>query len=169
MLKQFYQIQEKLDSLAKIKLDCKTEIILLKNKTVKQFIQRFFSTYNDKYATVYVETGRIQTDPQHTRSAHDLYRITKFYFPQVTYENIHIVLEEMAVKVQLVGECCGSVGEHVYSSVKARPGWALMHVRDFGDKFDEPKFHSQFVSEFNRQKLVASYKKKKKVIDFSEE
>ncbi len=172
MLKQFHQIQKKLDKLAPLKLCCHISVILPKNRTVKQFIENFFNVYNDKYETVYVSFDKIQTEEGKTRSAHDLYRITKYYFPKVTYEDIHIALEKMAFEVQIVGENCCSVGEHVYSSIKARPTWNLgdCSLEERGDKFNEPKFHSQFLRIYEEEKfktkLKTLYKKKRKYIDF---
>jgi hypothetical protein len=52
------------------------------DKNVETFLQKFFKR-NDKHTTRYYSTGRIQCYKECRRSVEDIYRITKYYFPNV--------------------------------------------------------------------------------------
>ena len=154
MLKSFSEIQAKLDKKVPLKLRFySTENILKVNKNPREFLKKFFEKYNKNHSTVYTTSGQIQTTSQRTRSAHDIYRITKFYFPDVTYEDIHIILEQFACKGQLIGEWCSGVHEHVYSlnTIEDQEGYDLEDLSFTGGKYNEPKLHHQFLGEYLMQ------------------
>lgn len=165
MLKQFHEIQKKLDKLAPLKLTYPTKEILKSNETAEQFVRKFICDYNENYPTIYVNTEKVQTEICKTRSAHDIYRVTKFYFPKVTYKDIHIILQKFACKGQLTGEYCNGVGEHVYSLSSIHNNWSLTDLYDDDGKYEEPGLYELFLHQYWLDKLKKAYKKRSNYID----
>jgi len=155
-------IQKNLDTRSPLKLQKITKAEVLKEcKTVTQFIRRFITYYNERFCTIYIGNSHVQTHPRRTRTAHDMYRIVKYYFPKVTYRQIQKILTKFAKQGELIGECCSTVEEHVYSLYNVREGYALMGINQLGETFKEKCFHDDLLSSKEHIALKAKYKEKK--------
>ncbi len=63
-----------------------------KDKTVKEFLNRFFLEFNRTKNTIYVSDKTVQTDTNRRRSIGDIYYLTKYYYPNVTLKEIYDIL-----------------------------------------------------------------------------
>lgn len=59
-----------------------------KEKSVKEFLIRFFTELNDSKETIYVDDKTVQTEVGKRRSLGDIYMICKYYFPNTTLETV---------------------------------------------------------------------------------
>lgn len=60
--------------------------------TLKDFLIKFFETYNGEKNTIYVESKRVQTQTGRKRSLGDIYFICKYYFPDCTLKQVLTLL-----------------------------------------------------------------------------
>lgn len=60
-----------------------------KDKTVEEFLVRFFKEFNDEKLTIYVDDKSTQTDVERRRSIGDIFMITRYYYPDVTLEEVY--------------------------------------------------------------------------------
>lgn len=63
-----------------------------KDKTVKEFLKRFFEEFNDEKNTIFVVDSTIQTDTGRRRSIGDIYHLVKYYYPNATLKEIYQIL-----------------------------------------------------------------------------
>ena len=63
-----------------------------KDKTVKEFLKRFFEEFNEEKNTIFVVDSTIQTDTSRRRSIGDIYHLVKYYYPNATLKEIYQIL-----------------------------------------------------------------------------
>lgn len=70
--------------------DIRLEKLLKKNipKTVDEFLVKFFKTYNVEKNTIYVDDKQLQTIAERRRSLGDIYKICKYYYPDVSLKEV---------------------------------------------------------------------------------
>ena len=56
--------------------------------TVKEFLINFFTNYNNNHSTIYVNNKKEQTSISRRRSLGDIYKICKYYYPDVTLDEV---------------------------------------------------------------------------------
>ena len=74
----------------------------LKNRkeTVEEFLIKFFKTYNNEKNTIFVDTLAVQCTPEKRRSLGDIYMILKYYYPDVTLnEVLNLLYNVLPVKL----------------------------------------------------------------------
>ena len=80
----------------------------------KNFIIEFFKTYNNECNTVHSGHSKIICDTNRRRSLHDIYLITKYYYPEVTFiDIIKTILSLLKIGV-IYGSYCSTVKKYVF-------------------------------------------------------
>lgn len=67
-----------------------------RKESLRDFLVKFFTEWNDNKNTVYVDTREVQTDTGRRRSLGDIYMICKYYYPKITLEE---VLRELLIEL----------------------------------------------------------------------
>lgn len=71
--------------------EIRLEATLLKSVrklTLEQFLVKFFKEYNNERNTIFVESRATQTEMGKRRSLGDIYKICKYYFPEITLKEL---------------------------------------------------------------------------------
>ena len=71
--------------------EIRLEATLLKSVrklTLEQFLIKFFKEYNNERNTIFVESRATQTEMGKRRSLGDIYKICKYYFPEITLKEL---------------------------------------------------------------------------------
>lgn len=63
-----------------------------KDKTVKEFLQRFFTELNLEKDTIYVKNKELQTQRGRRRSIGDIFMICRYYYPKCTLKEVYEIL-----------------------------------------------------------------------------
>lgn len=63
---------------------------------LQDFLIKFFQSYNEEKNTIYIDTKEIQTEIGKRRSLGDIYKICKYYFPDITLND---VLKELYINL----------------------------------------------------------------------
>lgn len=66
-----------------------------RKETLEQFIEKFFTKWNDEHETIYVDSKETQTEPECRRSIGDIYMICKYYYPKCTLKQIKDILYDL--------------------------------------------------------------------------
>ena len=107
--------------------------------TFQEFILNFFEMANKK-KTVYEENDYQQCYSYAARSMGDMYHITKYYFPELTFEEFYVFFYTQYIKdPNCKGHYCGDVKRRVFNN---RPYWNLesTHAKDeFGMIIEDHK------------------------------
>lgn len=95
----------------------KYEIVKIEDKDLKTFISNFFKTYYKEYYTFNLN-GILICNPWKRRSLHDLYLISKSYFPKCTFEEvIKIVINMTEHHTPVLNySFCGDVRKYVFNT-----------------------------------------------------
>jgi len=94
--------------------------IISLHKTYSDFIIEFFNNYNFNCITI-SENGNYICDKDRRRSLHDLYLITKYYYPEITFKDIISTVVSLINLKLLNGQYCNTVGKYVlYTNHKSR-------------------------------------------------
>ncbi len=86
-------------------------------KTVKEFLINFFTTYNNDHATIYVDGKDVQTTTGRRRSLGDIYKICKYYYPNVTLtEVVKLLFKDLQIhfKTGFRHSYCGVINKRVF-------------------------------------------------------
>ena len=86
-------------------------------KTVKEFLINFFTTYNNDHATIYVDRKDVQTTTGRRRSLGDIYKICKYYYPNVTLtEVVKLLFKDLQIhfKTGFRHSYCGVINKRVF-------------------------------------------------------
>jgi len=114
---EFKKIQDKLDKQPQLCFGKTCKKITEDN--YKDFIVSFLTTYRIKRKTYEIdpETGKryVFCDTYRTRSLTDLYKVTKFYFPDVTLEQVKKEMLQLEKDKKLSGSWCHTVNRQVYT------------------------------------------------------
>lgn len=140
----FYEAERRIqrkDSVLKTLEKIKSRIILLKFdfvKTPEQFlgdkeknienIVYMFFYLNDKYDTIY-SNGRIQTYAWRRRSLQDIYYVIKYYFPEITLEQIMQVIYD--------GVKAGYLSTWFCIDIEKRVFWKDSYTQQYLERADE--------------------------------
>lgn len=88
---------------------------------LEQFLKEYFKNMNNSFPTVDSKNNRI-CDAQKLRSLGDIYRICKYYYPNVTLEQVGSILNKRRVNPHYTKEkipfspswICGTIKRRVY-------------------------------------------------------
>lgn len=90
------------------------EFINSKHSKFEDFILQFFIQYNNECNTVTSIYHKIICDTNRRRSLHDIYLITKYYYPEVTFlDIIKTILSLLKIGV-IYGSYCSTVEKYVF-------------------------------------------------------
>lgn len=78
-------IQEELDKEVSIRLK---GVLKKRTESYSEFLEKFFTKWNDEKPTIYVNNKHIQTEPSKRRSIGDVYRVVKYYYPNITLKEV---------------------------------------------------------------------------------
>src|SRR5689334_17236620 len=59
-----------------------------RKETLQEFLIKFLTKWNEEKETIFVSSREIQTHPHCRRSLGDIYMICKYYYPNVTLEDV---------------------------------------------------------------------------------
>jgi hypothetical protein len=98
--------------------ELRLEATLLKSirkLTLRDFLIRFFKEFNNERATIFVESHATQTEVGKRRSLGDIYRICKYYFPEITLKELMqlLYIDLMAVE-GFRSSKCGQIRKRVW-------------------------------------------------------
>jgi hypothetical protein len=71
-----------------------------RTETLKEFIVKFFTKWNNDLNTIYVDDSSVQTDPGRRRSLGDLFMIVRYYYPNVTLKELFAVLHDLCTNTR---------------------------------------------------------------------
>lgn len=80
----------------------------------KKFILRFLRNINNEYYTVDSETNKITCRLSARRSIKDIYLIVKYYFPEITFEQVLEDIVELYNEKFINGSFCNDVRLYVF-------------------------------------------------------
>lgn len=85
--------------------------------SLEEFIENFFSTFNEEHNTKNPETDKVETTMGKHRSINDVYSICKYYYPKVILEEVFVAIFENCKKNKVFGKWfCKSTKRYVFSS-----------------------------------------------------
>jgi len=67
-------------------------VLKKRKETLKEFIIKFFTDFNDTKSTIYVANGSEQTEPGRRRSIGDTFLICRYYYPTCTLEEVSNII-----------------------------------------------------------------------------
>jgi len=88
----------------------------LKEKDIHIFIENFLKCYNKVYNTINTKTRKLQTMANRRRSAGDIFRLCKYYFPNCTFVEVLKSLSLTTLKVGYCSSICSTIHKRVYRS-----------------------------------------------------
>lgn len=106
----------------------------VRNISLDYFILDFIRDYNTRIPTVYVDSEEVQTEINKRRSAGDIFRICKHYYPNCTLEEVLIVLDSIHDGEGIKSQICKQIQKRVFSSADNDE---IMHLElkdEFGRK-----------------------------------
>lgn len=90
------------------------EFINSKHSKFEDFIIEFFKQYNNECNTVSPSHSRHICDTNRRRSLHDIYLITKHYYPEVTFIDIIKTIVSLLKINVICGSYCSTVNKYVF-------------------------------------------------------
>lgn len=92
------------------------EFITSSHSKFEDFILVFFKKYNNECNTLNIH-GRHICDTNRRRSLHDIYLITKYYYPEVTFiDIIKTILSLLKIGI-ICGSYCSTVNKYVFYTI----------------------------------------------------
>lgn len=76
------------------------------NSDLTNFVVKLLLKYNNNYDTVNAITNKVQCTSERYRSLYDLYRITKYYFPNISVKEFLILFYNNAIIKNNMRVCC---------------------------------------------------------------
>jgi hypothetical protein len=114
-----------------IKEKLSKEFINSKHSTFQDFIIEFFKTYNNECNTVHSCFPTLICDTNRRRSLHDIYLITKYYYPEVTFiDIIKTILSLLKIGV-ICGSYCSTVTKYVFYTQDISSHNSFEHTLEF--------------------------------------
>lgn len=148
-----------------LKLDSKI-VIDTKKITMKQFISDFILIYNKQTCTYY-SNGIKQEDPFKRRSAADIFRLTKYYYPKATLEQVCNICTTLSAKEvnSICTGVCSQIKRRVYFDRGYKDNREIELKDEFNrtldeyDEYDEYKEEKKKINKVSNTKKVMSKKK----------
>jgi hypothetical protein len=98
--------------------EIRLEATLLKSVrklTLEQFLIKFFKEYNNERNTIFVESRATQTEMGKRRSLGDIYKICKYYFPEITLKELMQLLYVDLIAIEgFRSSKCSQIGKRVW-------------------------------------------------------
>jgi hypothetical protein len=114
-----------------IKEKLSKEFINLKNSKFEDFILQFFIQYNNECNTIHASHSKIICDTNRRRSLHDIYLITKYYYPEVTFiDIIKTILSLLKIGV-ICSSYCSTVNKYVFYTTNISHYNSFKHTLEF--------------------------------------
>ncbi len=85
-----------------------------KHSKFEDFIIEFFKIYNNECNTIHTNHSKIICDTNRRRSLHDIYLITKYYYPEVTFIDIIKTIISLLKIGVICGSYCSTVNKYVF-------------------------------------------------------
>lgn len=95
-------------------------------KTVKEFLINFFTKYNNNHPTIYVDSKDVQATVGRRRSLGDLYKICKYYYPNVTLtEVVKLLFKDLQIhfKTGFRHSYCTTIHKRVFYYDNGEPNF----------------------------------------------
>lgn len=89
-------------------------VLKKRKETLEQFIVKFFTKFNLEKDTIFVNTLEVQTSHGKRRSLGDIYMICKYYYPDVTVEEIAKIIYTNLRTHRLRSSFCYNVKKRVW-------------------------------------------------------
>lgn len=86
----------------------------IRNLSLEEFIYKFLSDYSKRIITVNVPNEDLQTDIGKRRSAGDIFRICKYYYPSTTLEDVLKVLDAISGDNNIYSSICYMIHKRTY-------------------------------------------------------
>ncbi len=106
----------------------------IKDLELGEFIYKLLSDYNNRIITVFTNTEELQTDIKKRRSAGDIFRICKHYYPKCTLEGVLTALDEMSGDDGVTSSICYQIHKRTYRHSSDANG--SIHNRSIRDEFN---------------------------------
>lgn len=92
----------------------KKENMCLQTMSYKGFIETALTAFNPNVSTLYADNNSKQCSKAKRRSAGDIFRITKYYYPQVTLKQVLNSLSSLALNKKIRSSMCEMINKRVY-------------------------------------------------------
>jgi hypothetical protein len=91
-------------------------VLKKRKETLKDFLIKFFTEWNNKKDTIYVGNRHVQTSPGKRRSLGDIFVICRYYYPKCTLEEVKsIVYNELFEEIpRFRSSWCTRVNKRVF-------------------------------------------------------
>lgn len=107
--------------------------IIIKSKTLEEFLSWELFHLIDEYETVFANTNTHQCKANRYRSGGDLFLICKYYFPESTFEGIRKTVQNMDV---YNGWFCPDIQKQVYFHInKPNHDMQYFHTSQRGNRW----------------------------------
>jgi len=106
----------------------------VKGKFLNDFVLEFILDFNDRIPTVYVDSEEVQTEPKRRRSAGDIFRICRYYYPTCTFEEVLVILDSIEAGNGIKSQMCRGIKKRVFSAADNDEIMHLDEKDEFGRK-----------------------------------
>lgn len=107
-----------------------------KDKTVNEFLIRFFKEFNNEKQTIHADDKSLNTGTNRRRSIGDIFMLTKYYYPNVTLEEVYKFLMYTGIEELSPGfrtSPCSQIRKRVWYYSPAQGD--LIHVPSNNDEY----------------------------------
>jgi hypothetical protein len=128
---KYQRYKNVLDNTNIIKEKLSKEFINSRHSTFHDFIFQFFIQYNNECNTIHSDNLKMICDTNRRRSLHDIYLITKYYYPEVTFiDIIKRILSLLKIGV-IRGSYCSTVNKYVFYTQDISSHNSFEHTLEF--------------------------------------
>lgn len=107
------------------------EFINSRHSKFEDFILQFLIQYNNECNTIDYYNDRHICDTNRRRSLHDIYLITKYYYPEVTFIDIIKTIISLLKIGVICGSYCSTVNKYVFYTPSVSPHNSFGHTLEF--------------------------------------
>ena len=101
--------------------------------TYSEFIIDFLLKHNNDKISVDSVSGRSNCSTKRRRSAYDIYLITKFYYPSVTFKEVLMILCILVENYSINASYCSDICKYVFYTSKISDYSNLLRRFEFAD------------------------------------
>lgn len=109
------------------------ELINLRHSKFENFILQFFIQYNNECNTV-IENNRHICDTKRRRTLHDIYLITKYYYPEIIFTDVIKTILFLLKSSTINGSYCTTVRKYVFYTPNFSNYSSFSHKLEFTDE-----------------------------------
>ena len=111
-MRKIQKVQQLLDDTKSIRI---RGVLKRRREAPKAFLAKFFMNFNVENDTIYVENEVVQTERNKRRSLGDIYGVMKYYYPDITLEQVTRDLYDLFDEVpRFRSSLCCTINKRVF-------------------------------------------------------